>query len=91
MTINDLEKEVEAIKERNRKVEKDKAWETSSFRVTTIAVLTYIVVAIFLYFLEVPNFWLSAIVPALGFYLSTQSLPFIKRWWLDARSSKSKE
>lgn len=29
MEINNLEKEIEKIKERNKKVELDKAWETS--------------------------------------------------------------
>ncbi len=77
-----LEQEIEVIKERNRRVEKDKAWEMSIFRTVTVAVLTYTVVATFLYFLNVPNFLLSAVVPALGFFLSTQSLPFIKQWWL---------
>lgn len=82
MTIPELEKEIVTIKERNRRVEADKAWETSLFRTLTISALTYVVVATFLYFLAIPNFWLSAMVPALGFFLSTQSLPFIKKWWI---------
>ena len=32
MEINNLEKEIEKIKERNKKVELDKAWETSWIR-----------------------------------------------------------
>lgn len=77
-----IEKEIELIKERNQKVEADKAWETSSFRTILIAVATYFVTAIFLYFVGVQNSLLSALVPAIGFYLSTQSLPFIKDWWI---------
>lgn len=77
-----IEKEIEDIKERNRKVEADKAWETSIFRTLLISVVTYIVVAVFLYFIGIQNFLVSALVPAIGFYLSTQSLPFIKDWWI---------
>lgn len=83
-----LEQEVEKIKERNRRVEADKAWETSLFRTLTIAISTYVVVAVFLYLLGVESFLLSATVPALGFFLSTQSLPFIKNWWIKNRSTE---
>lgn len=39
--------EIASIKERNIKVETDKAWEISWFRKLSIAVLTYIVVLLF--------------------------------------------
>ncbi len=76
-----LEKEIQALKERNFRVEAEKAWEVSSVRVLSIAVVTYIVASIFLYMIDVQNFLLSALVPAIGYYLSTLSLPFIKKWW----------
>lgn len=44
-----LEKEIEQIKLRNKKVEKDKAWETSGIRKICIMILTYIVVIIYSY------------------------------------------
>lgn len=81
-TPEDLEQELKAIKERNRRVEADKAWETSHFRSLSVVLLTYIVMVIFLYSIKVERFWLSALVPTLGFFLSTQSLPILKRWWL---------
>ena len=37
----DLEKEIKEIKERNKRVETDKAWETSWTRKICIALLTY--------------------------------------------------
>lgn len=77
-----IEKEIQAIKERNLRVEADKAWEISGFRVFTIAVITYIIAAIVFYLIGVKNFWLSAFVPTVGYWLSTQSLPAIKRWWI---------
>ena len=40
--INDLQKEIELIKERNRRVETDKSWETSWFRRMIIMIFTYL-------------------------------------------------
>ena len=47
--MKDLEKEIELIKERNKRVETDKAWETSWTRKICIAVLTYLVVVAYNY------------------------------------------
>ena len=79
----DLEKEVNLIKERNERVELDKAWETSAFRVVSVLVMTYIITAVVFYFIGVKNYLLSALIPTIGYYVSTQSLPFIKRWWVN--------
>ncbi|MBI3334070.1 hypothetical protein HYZ97_01150 [Candidatus Pacearchaeota archaeon] len=70
------------IKERNRRVEADKAWETSGIRKSIITVLTYLIILLFLASINVQRPWLHALVPALGFLLSTLTLPFVKRWWL---------
>lgn len=40
--MKDLEKRVVAIEKRNKKVETDKAWETSWIRRICIMILTYI-------------------------------------------------
>lgn len=79
----DIEAEIEKLKERNRRVEGDKAWETSYFRVLTVAVIVYIVIAIFLYVIGVQNFLLAALVPPVGYFLSTRTLPAIKRRWIE--------
>ena len=50
--MKDLEKEIELIKERNKRVEKDKAWETSMLRKVSIAILTYIVVITYSYLIK---------------------------------------
>ena len=84
--IQKLEREVEALKERNRRVEADKAWETSNFRVLLIAAITYVVAAIVLYAVEVEQYLATALVPTMGYVLSTLSLPSIKRWWVSERS-----
>jgi len=78
----DLEQKIKAIEERNIKVEADKAWETSLTRKGVILVLTYIAIVIFMYFSEISRPWLNAIVPSVGFFLSTLTLPFVKKWWL---------
>ncbi len=80
--IENLEKEIQIIKDRNLKVEADKAWETSYFRILLISIITYIVALKFLYFIGVENYYLNALLPAVGYFLSVQSLPFIKKWWI---------
>lgn len=80
--MQDLEKRVVAIEERNTKVEADKAWETSLSRKLVIAIFTYIVVGIYLGVIGVSNQWVNAIVPAVGFLLSTLTLPFLKVLWI---------
>ncbi|MBW2983974.1 hypothetical protein KY361_02575 [Candidatus Woesearchaeota archaeon] len=75
-------KEIKAIVERNKRVEADKAWETSFTRRSIIAVMTYIIIVIFLYIIEADSPWLSALVPTVAFVLSTASLPLFKKLWL---------
>lgn len=81
LTLASLQKEIDAIKARNQRVEKDKAWETSLARKISIAILTYLTILIFFFVIKVENPMANAIVPTLGFVLSTLSLPFIKAWW----------
>lgn len=70
----DIEKEINLIKERNKKVEADKDWETSLFRIVSIVVMTYIITAVVFYFIGIKNFLLSALIPTVGYYLSMQLL-----------------
>jgi hypothetical protein len=86
--INKIEQELSGIKERNARVEAEKAWETSSFRKATIAVVTYILASLVLYFIGIQNFYLSALIPTIGYILSTLSLPFVKRWWIGKNHKK---
>lgn len=80
--LQELKKEVEKIKERNARVEADKAWETSLFRKILVAVLTYIVVVLFFAVAGLPKPFINAIVPTLGFLLSTLSISIFKTLWL---------
>lgn len=76
-------KEIQKIKERNSRVEIDKEWETSYTRKIIIAVLTYLVIVLFFISANVANPFLNAIVPTLGFILSTLSLPYFKKIWIE--------
>lgn len=82
MDNKDLELEIEKIKERNQKVELDKAWETSWTRKICICILTYIIVICYSYLIRMyNNILLSSLVPVIGFTLSTLSLKYIRRIW----------
>ena len=79
--LEQIKLEISEIKERNRRVEADKAWETSGSRKILIAILTYAVITIFFYFAKLPKPFVNAIVPTLGFLLSTFSIPLFKKAW----------
>ena len=80
--LNKIEQELARISERNARVESDKAWEVSVFRKVTAAVVTYLLASLVLYFIGVQDFYLSALIPTLGYLLSTLSLPVVKKWWI---------
>lgn len=82
MTTQKLEKEIEKIKERNIRVEKDKTWETSWTRKIAVAVSTYVIVLLFFLMTNAQRPFVSALVPAIGFLLSTASIDILKNWWI---------
>ena len=82
MSDKSIEERVANIEKRNRRVELDKAWETSWTRRVIIAVLTYFTIVLFFYFAHLPKPFINSIVPATGFVLSTLSLPYFKRLWI---------
>ena len=70
------------IIERNKRVEGDKAWETSWSRRLFIALVTYALAAFYMDNVGLGNPLLGAFVPSGGYLLSTMSLPFVKNFWL---------
>lgn len=76
-----LETRVQSIENRNKKVELDKAWEISYTRRFFVVVFTYLSIAFYLKYIIKIEPWLNAIVPTLGFLLSTLTLPFLKKIW----------
>lgn len=84
----DLSDRVGKIEQRNRKVEFDKAWESSWTRKICIAILTYVVVWIYLKFVVHVDPWINALVPTMGFLLSTLTLSWVKLWWIERHGIK---
>jgi len=85
--IEKLEKEIAKITDRNRRVEADKAWEVSFFRKALITAGTYAITTLVFYILDVKYFYLNAFIPTVGYFLSVQTLPAIKRWWIENKQS----
>ena len=82
MNLTNLKKEIIQIKERNKRVEGDKAWETSLARKCLITLLTYLVVVLFFYFAGLPKPFTNPIVPSVAFLVSTLTLGLFKKLWL---------
>lgn len=82
MESKDIEVEIQKIQERNTKVELEKAWETSTARAISLLVMTYVLASLLLLVIKNEHPFINALVPTLGYFLSFQSLPFIKKWWM---------
>ncbi|KKU11827.1 MAG: hypothetical protein UX16_C0003G0012 [Parcubacteria group bacterium GW2011_GWB1_45_7] len=80
--MDNLEQRVRKIEERNKKVEADKSWEKSWTRRGLLAVFTYISIGAYLSAINIQNPWINAVVPAVAFMLSTLTMPWFKRLWL---------
>ena len=83
--LEQIQKDIDLLKERNKRVEADKAWETSVFRVISITLITYIIALFVMWGIGAENPLTGALIPTIGYFLSTQSLPIIKRWWIGRR------
>ena len=81
--MKDIEKRLKAIEARNQRVEKDKAWETSLLRRGLITVLTYTVVTSYLIVINADSPFVTAVVPATGYFLSTLVIKSVKDWWMN--------
>jgi len=83
--VEDIEARVRRIEERNRNVELGKEWETSWMRKVVLMGLTYLTLGIYMWAIDLPRPWLNAIVPAVGFMISTLTMPWFKTVWLKFR------
>ena len=79
----ELEDRVRTIEDRNMRVEADKAWEGSWTRKISIMAVTYVVVAAYLYFVVGIDPWINALVPVIGFFLSTLTVSLVKKAWVN--------
>jgi hypothetical protein len=82
MTLSNLNSRLTAIENRNARVETDKAWETSLTRKIILILFTYLSVGLYMSAISVDRPWQNAIIPSLGFLLSTLTLPFFKSLWV---------
>ena len=80
--MEELEKRIKKIEERNKKVELDKAWEGSKTRKILIILMTYVFAVLYLKIADTTNPYFGAVVPCVGFYLSTQSINLVKNFWI---------
>lgn len=79
--MNSLERRIQAIEERNKRVEADKAWETSLTRRVSIAVITYFFALGFLFAINNDAPFFNAVVPTMGYLLSTLFLKSVRKVW----------
>lgn len=84
--MDNFEQRVEQIEERNRKVEADKAWETSWTRRGLLTLFTYLAIGVYMWAVGISRPWLNAVVPAVAFMLSTLTMPFFKKVWSKRRN-----
>lgn len=79
--VSELERRVGEIQARNEKVERDKAWETSKTRRLAVLLVTYVTTAVVFSGIGVDHYFLNALIPTLGYFLSTLALPFLRQFW----------
>ncbi|MBN2086817.1 hypothetical protein JW758_00555 [Candidatus Peregrinibacteria bacterium] len=80
--LDELNQAITEIQTRNKRVELDKAWETSWTRKCLIAVITYLLIVIFMFIAELEKPFVGAIIPAVAYLLSMSTIPFFKKIWI---------
>ena len=80
-----LREEIEHIKSRNKRVEADKAWETSTVRAGFIALITFLLTYGLLVIIHADYVLPKAIGASIAYWLSTESYGLLKKWWLKKR------
>ena len=83
MSTETIEQRLETIEARNKRVENDKAWEGSWTRKILIVIFTYATIGLYLKLIVGIDPWINAIVPTIGFLLSTLTLPYFKQMWIN--------
>lgn len=79
--LESIKEEIKQIQIRNRRVENDKRWETSNTRKVGVIFITYIFMVFVMYSIGADKPIIGAIIPTLGYFLSTLSLGFLKKIW----------
>lgn len=90
MNLQEIVEELQKIQRRNRRVTIDKAWEVSATRRFFVGVLIYIIASLWLVSLGDSLALLKALVPSIGYIISTFSLPMVKKQWVQSKYSVRK-
>jgi hypothetical protein len=85
-SLEHLEKEIELLKTRNARVEAEKQWEISWQRKVGIIITTYFLMILVFWSLGNTEPVSNAIVPTLGYTLSTLSMGWMKRIFLKSKT-----
>lgn len=85
--IKELRIEIEKIKERNSRVESDKAWETSKTRNIFIALSSFVLIYLVMKQVNADHPLANAVLASTAYYLSTLSYGVLKTWWLKRRKN----
>ncbi len=80
--LDNIQREIDAIKKRNKRVEANKSWETSWARRILVTVLTYIVIVIFMLMAKFEQPFTSALVPSAAYLISMSTLSIFKKGWI---------
>ena len=88
---NELKDEIQKIKDRNIRVGFDKAWEISWTRRILILAITFIVSSTWLFVIKETNVFLKALIPTVGYLLSTLSISQLKKLWINKQLSKKQD
>ncbi|MEK7619479.1 MAG: hypothetical protein AAB416_04590 [Patescibacteria group bacterium] len=86
MNDRSLESRVARIEARNKNVELDKAWEGSWTRRLLLTLFTYLALGLYMWAIDIPRPFLNSIVPAVGFMISTFTMPWLKAKWIEKKS-----
>lgn len=78
-----IEERLASIETRNLRVEADKAWEKSLTRRAFLALITWLAAAFTLALMGSPEPGFLALVPVLGYIISTLSLTYLRRFWME--------
>lgn len=85
--IEELKGEIESLKQRNKVVDANKAWETSNERRVLVAITTYLLMVLLLMTISADRPFISAVVPTIGYMLSTISFGLVKTRWIAKRKN----
>ena len=86
---NNLLSRIKKIEQRNTRVELDKAWEGSNTRKLLIFFFTYMTIGIFMWSIGIEKPHIQAIIPSLGFLLSTFTILFAKHIWIQQKQKET--